>query len=143
MTVLRLALCLAALCPAAAPSQGLAQGLPGLRDIAPPDPQPAPPAEGFPSNVGQCWNIASLAPEAQGIRVVLSAMLGDDGRPVPDGIGLVEASAGSPAAVEQAVEAARRALIRCGHARSAGDVSAALAGRMLEITFDPSGGTDR
>ena len=112
-------------------------------DIAPLAPQPGPALAGFPQNIAQCWNHGALPAEAQGIRLLLSVALADTGLPEAESIRLVEASPGSADAVEQAYQAARRAILRCGRAAVARPAPAELHGRTLEITFDPSGVSSR
>jgi hypothetical protein len=143
MIAARLAICLALSCPGIALGQIAASDLPGLTDIAPLAPEPGPPTAGFPYNVQQCWVVGALSPEAQRVRITLAIELGDDGRPLADGIRLIESFGGGAQATEQAFQSARRAILRCAqsdpHVRPLSDPSM----RSLEITFDPSGASNR
>ncbi len=65
--------------------------------------------------VAACWTIAALSPEAQAATVTLAVDLGPDAVPQPDAITLIASDA--PAAIAQeAFQAARRAVLRCGAA---------------------------
>ncbi|MEL7282847.1 MAG: energy transducer TonB, partial [Pseudomonadota bacterium] len=64
--------------------------------------------------VSRCWNVGSLSTDALGTTVVVAVDMQESGQPVNGSIELVSSSGGSAAAAQQAFEAARRAIIRCG-----------------------------
>ncbi|WP_397543581.1 energy transducer TonB [Roseovarius salis] len=64
--------------------------------------------------VEQCWNVGSLSTEALGTTVVVSVRMAEDGSPLTGSIEMVSSSGGGDGAAEQAFQAARRAIIRCG-----------------------------
>lgn len=65
-------------------------------------------------SVQRCWNIGSLSSEATRTTVTVSVEMTRDAKPVQSSIRLIGSDGGSDAAVNQAFEAARRAIIRCG-----------------------------
>lgn len=66
------------------------------------------------SAVHPCWKIGRLSAAAQNVSLRVSFELDSARRPVLDSIRLVEAVGGDESAIQQAFEAARRAIIRCG-----------------------------
>lgn len=64
--------------------------------------------------IAACWNIGSLSREAQGVSMTVEFDATHDGRVVFDSIALVDGSSGSAAAIQQAFESVRRAIVRCG-----------------------------
>ncbi|MCT4683195.1 MAG: hypothetical protein N4A39_05640, partial [Roseicyclus sp.] len=70
--------------------------------------------EGFRVAVSQCWNVGSLSTEAQRTTVVVGVDMSREGRPVDGTLRLVSYEGGSQSAAQQAFEAARRAILRCG-----------------------------
>ncbi len=70
--------------------------------------------DGFRIAVQACWNVGALSTEALGTTVVVAFDMARDGRPETGTLRLLEFSGGSEAAAQQAYEAARRAIIRCG-----------------------------
>ncbi|WP_083100953.1 energy transducer TonB [Pseudophaeobacter leonis] len=65
-------------------------------------------------SVSKCWNVGSLSSDALKTTVEVAVSLERDGRPKTGTIRLVSSSGGSSGAAQQAYEAARRAIIRCG-----------------------------
>ena len=63
--------------------------------------------------VAACWTISALSPEAQATTVTLGVALGPDAVPRAEAITLI-ASDAPAAAAQEAFEAARRAVLRCG-----------------------------
>jgi hypothetical protein len=70
--------------------------------------------DGFRIAVQACWNVGALSTEALQTTVVVAFDMERDGRPVAGSLRLLEFSGGSEASAQQAYEAARRAIIRCG-----------------------------
>ena len=89
---------------------------PGSWHAAPPPPPALTQAAraDFRIGVAQCWNIGSLSKEAQRTTVVVGFEMSREGRPVDGTLRLVSYDGGSQAAAQQAYEAARRAILRCG-----------------------------
>lgn len=87
------------------------------------NPEPAAPSgppltqgarDGFRIAVQACWNVGALSTEALQTTVVVGFDMARDGRPEAGSLRLLEFSGGSETAAQQAYEAARRAIIRCG-----------------------------
>ena len=89
--------------------------------------------------VGNCWNVGSLSTEALGTTVIVGVEMEQSGRPVGSSIKLVSHSGGSAAAAQQAFEAARRAIIRCGSKGFPLPVEKFSQWRDIEMTFNPEG----
>ncbi|MEM9709986.1 MAG: hypothetical protein AAF871_14485, partial [Pseudomonadota bacterium] len=64
--------------------------------------------------VRDCWNVGSLSTEAKNTIVTVFVALDREGRPATGSIRMVDFRDGSQQAAEQAFQAARRAIIRCG-----------------------------
>jgi len=64
--------------------------------------------------VRACWNTGALSAEALRTTVLISFDIGAAGKLDASSIKLLESSGGTPEAMAQAYEAARRAIIRCG-----------------------------
>lgn len=93
--------------------------------------------EGLRVAVQACWNIGSLSSEAMRTTVTLAVEMEQDARPVPGSIRLIDAQGGSEAAAQQAYEAARRAIIRCGARGFDLPVEKYAQWRDIEMTFNP------
>ena len=65
-------------------------------------------------DVKQCWNVGALSSDALRTTVTLSVNMRPDGHPEIGSIKLVGSSGGTGAAVDQAFEAGKRAIVRCG-----------------------------
>lgn len=65
-------------------------------------------------SVQQCWNVGSLSTDALRVTVTVHVSMNEDGTPDNGSIRMISSSGGSGGAVNQAFEAARRAIIRCG-----------------------------
>jgi hypothetical protein len=64
--------------------------------------------------VAACWNIGALSSQAQAAIVTLRFDMQRDGRPVASSIRMVDFTGATRGPAEQAFEAARRAILRCG-----------------------------
>lgn len=64
--------------------------------------------------VSSCWNVGSLSSDALKTTVEVAVSLDQDGRPKVTTIRMISSTGGSAGAAQQAFEAARRAIIRCG-----------------------------
>ncbi len=100
-------------------------------------PMTASEREGLRVAVQQCWNIGSLSSEAMGTTVTVAVEMEQDGRPVISSIRMINAAGGSDAAAQQAFEAARRAIIRCGARGFDLPVEKYAQWRDIEMTFNP------
>lgn len=87
--------------------------------------------------VQQCWNVGSLSSEALSTTVVVSVGMSEDSRPIASTIRLTSASGGGATAVDQAFEAARRAIIRCGANGFGLPMEKYDHWREIEMTFNP------
>ena len=65
-------------------------------------------------SVQQCWNTGALSSEALRVTVTIHVPMNADGTPESDRIRMLSHEGGSEAAAQQAYEAARRAVLRCG-----------------------------
>lgn len=90
-------------------------------------------------SVSQCWNVGSLSTDALGTTVVVSVTMAETGVPDTGSIRLVSSSGGSDAGAQQAFEAARRAIIRCGSRGFPLPVEKYDQWREIEMTFNPEG----
>ncbi len=89
--------------------------------------------------VGNCWNVGSLSTEALGTTVIVGVQMEQSGKPISSSIKLVSHSGGSAGAAQQAFEAARRAIIRCGAKGFPLPVEKYAQWRDIEMTFNPEG----
>jgi biopolymer transport protein ExbD len=64
--------------------------------------------------VQQCWNTGALSTDALRTTVTVAVSMARDGRPEVGSIRMLGFEGGSQASAQQAYEAARRAIIRCG-----------------------------
>lgn len=87
--------------------------------------------------VERCWNVGSLSTDALQTTVVVKVQMGEDGRPNAGTIQMLSSSGGSTAAANQAFEAARRAIIRCGASGYDLPVEKYDRWRDIEMTFNP------
>jgi outer membrane biosynthesis protein TonB len=95
--------------------------------------------DGFRVAVSACWNIGSLSTEAQGTTVVVGFDMTPDARPVDGTLRLVSSEGGSAAAAQQAYEAARRAILRCGANGYGLPAESYDHWRQVELVFNPEG----
>lgn len=89
--------------------------------------------------VSSCWNVGSLSTDALGTTVVVSVEMEQSGKPLSSSIKLVSSSGGSQSGQQQAFEAARRAIIRCGVRGFPLPVEKYAEWREIEMTFNPEG----
>jgi hypothetical protein len=95
--------------------------------------------DGFRIAVQACWNVGALSTEALGTTVVVAFDMGRDGVPVGSSLRLLEFSGGSETAAQQAYEAARRAVIRCGANGYDLPEESYDRWRQVELVFNPEG----
>lgn len=110
------------------------------------DAEPAPPA-GPPLSAGekdalrvavsQCWNVGSLSSAALATTVVVAVSMSTDGRPQSGSIRMLSNSGGDASSAQQAYEAARRAIIRCGARGFDLPAEKYEQWRDIEMTFNP------
>ena len=93
--------------------------------------------EGLRVAVQQCWNVGSLSSEALATTVVVGVSMSEDGRPITASIKMLGSSGGSNSAAQQAFEAARRAIIRCGADGYKLPPEKYDQWRDIEMTFNP------
>ncbi|MAU51053.1 MAG: energy transducer TonB [Roseovarius sp.] len=87
--------------------------------------------------VQRCWNVGSLSSEALATTVVVSVRMFETGKPDIASISMLNHSGGSAAAAQQAFEAARRAIIRCGADGFDLPPEKFEQWRDIEMTFNP------
>jgi hypothetical protein len=66
------------------------------------------------TTVAACWNVGSMSADAKETSVTVAFELNLDGSLVQDSIRLLVAEGGNERAAQEAFEAARRAILRCG-----------------------------
>lgn len=87
--------------------------------------------------VQRCWNVSVLSSAALETTVVVAVSMADDGKPLSNTIRLLSTSGGTSASAQQAFEAARRAIIRCGARGFDLPVEKYAQWKEIEMTFDP------
>ena len=87
--------------------------------------------------VQQCWNVGSLSSEALATTVVVAVEMAETGRPDIASIRLLRHTGGTASAAQQAFEAARRAIIRCGADGYDLPQEKYARWRDIEMTFNP------
>ena len=65
-------------------------------------------------SVQRCWNVGALSTEAMGVTVTVAFSMNPDATPEAGSLRMAGATGGSDAAAQQAYDAARRAILRCG-----------------------------
>ena len=89
--------------------------------------------------IQQCWNIGALSTDAMMVTVTVAFSMTPAAQPEQGTIRVVGASGGSEAAIAQAFEAARRAIIRCAGDGYGLPAAQYESWRDVEITFNPEG----
>ena len=87
--------------------------------------------------VQQCWNVGSLSSEALATTVVVAVSMTETGKPERSSIRMLSHSGGPADAAQQAYEAARRAIIRCGADGFDLPQEKYAQWRDIEMTFNP------
>ena len=87
--------------------------------------------------VQRCWNVRSLSSDALATTVVVSVQMFESGKPDIASIRMLSHSGGSATAAQQAYEAARRAIIRCGNDGFSLPPEKYAQWRDIEMTFNP------
>lgn len=87
--------------------------------------------------VSRCWNVGALSTEALQTTVIVAFSMQRDGKPDAGSIRMLDSSGGSASSAQQAYQAARRAIIRCG--AKGYDLPTEKYGqwRDIEVTFNP------
>ncbi len=93
--------------------------------------------EGLRVAVSQCWNVGALSSAAQRVTVVVALNLTPDGKPVSGSLKLASSEGGDQAAANQAYQAARRAILRCGSKGFDLPADKYEQWRDIEMTFNP------
>jgi len=94
-------------------------------------------AADFALAVQRCWVIDVIS-EASDIAVTLAFSMRPDGTVGPGSVKMVSASAGSKAAIDQAFQSARRALLRCQGSDGYNlPVAEHAQWKDVEMSFDP------
>ena len=87
--------------------------------------------------VSSCWNLGALSTEAMATVITVAFDMARDGKPDAGSIRLLSHTGGSDAAANQAFQAARRAIIRCGVNGYDLPDEKYDHWRQIEITFNP------
>ncbi|WP_050603167.1 energy transducer TonB [Ruegeria sp. 6PALISEP08] len=87
--------------------------------------------------VSRCWNVGSLSTDALSTVVVVAFSLNRDGTVVDGSIRMLDSSGGSSGAANQAYQAARRAILRCGAKGYDLPADKYAQWQDVEITFNP------
>jgi hypothetical protein len=89
--------------------------------------------------VQACWNVGALSMEALRTTVTVAVSVGQDGVPDAGSIAMIASNGESDTATQQAFEAARRAIIRCGARGFPLPPEKYDQWRNMELVFDPNG----
>ncbi|MEX1235025.1 MAG: energy transducer TonB [Roseovarius sp.] len=93
--------------------------------------------EGLRVAVQNCWNTGSLSSDALNTTVTVSFEMSEDAKPIDGSLRMLDSSGGTAGSAQQAYEAARRAILRCG-ARGFGLPAEKYASwRNVELVFNP------
>ncbi|SEL12347.1 Cell division and transport-associated protein TolA [Roseovarius nanhaiticus] len=135
--------------PAPAPSvdsssvnDALAAALGGAAETPAPSINAGPPLtagekDGLRVAVQSCWNTGSLSSDALRTVVTVSFEMSEDARPIESTLRMTDSSGGTAGSAQQAYEAARRAILRCG-ARGFGlPVEKFASWQNVELVFNP------
>jgi len=87
--------------------------------------------------VSQCWNVGALSTDALRTVVVVGFSLSPDGKVIAGSERLLNSSGGTPGSVDQAYQAARRAVLRCGARGYDLPADKYAQWKDIEITFNP------
>jgi len=87
--------------------------------------------------VQKCWNVGSLSSDAMRVTVTVGVSLGRDGKILAGSVHMISSTDATNAASNQAYEAARRAIIRCGAKGFDLPVEKYDHWRDIEMTFNP------
>jgi len=87
--------------------------------------------------IKECWNVGSLSSEALRTTVVVGVSVGRDGVPISSSIRMLSSEGGSGGAAQQAYEAGRRAILRCGARGFNLPIEKYDQWQEIEITFNP------
>lgn len=93
--------------------------------------------EGLRVAVSQCWNVGALSSAAQRVTVIVALNLTPDGKPVSGSLTLASSEGGDQTAANQAYQAARRAILRCGSKGFDLPADKYEQWRDIEMTFNP------
>jgi hypothetical protein len=91
------------------------------------------------SQVQPCWNTGALSTEAQGTTVVVEFEMTPEGRLVDGSLRFFSSEGGGSAAAQQAYEAARRAILRCGSTGFGLPAESYDYWRQIRMPFNPEG----
>ncbi len=89
-------------------------------------------------DVKRCWNVGALSSDALRTTVTISFNMQPDGHPILSSIRLVGSRGGSGSAVDQAFEAGKRAIVRCGADGFPLPPAKYDRWKTIEIDFDPN-----
>lgn len=87
--------------------------------------------------VSRCWNVGSLSTDALNVVVVVGFSMNRDGTVIGNSIRMLDSSGGPSGAANQAYQAARRAILRCGARGYDLPADKYAQWQDIEITFNP------
>ncbi|MEM6307219.1 MAG: energy transducer TonB [Pseudomonadota bacterium] len=93
--------------------------------------------QGLQFAIQQCWNVGSLSSDALSTTVVVRFDMSPDARPILNTIQLIGQNGGTAASAQQAFEAARRAIVRCGTQGYGLPEDLYDVWKTIEMTFNP------
>lgn len=93
--------------------------------------------ESFILAIRQCWNVGALSSDSLRVTVIIGVDMRPDGKPDAGSIRMISSDGGSGAAVRQAFEAGRRAIIRCGTNGYELPTEKYAQWKEVQITFNP------
>ncbi|MFX0542793.1 energy transducer TonB [Roseovarius sp. S4756] len=120
----------------------LAAALGGASETPAPSINAGPPLtagekDGLRVAVQNCWNTGSLSSDALNTTVTVGFEMSEDAKPIESTLRMLDSSGGTAGSAQQAYEAARRAILRCG-ARGFGLPAEKYASwRNVELVFNP------
>ena len=123
-------------------NDALAAALGGAAETAAPSINAGPPLtagerDGLRVAVQNCWNTGSLSSDALRTTVTVAFEMSEDARPIESTLRMLESNGGTAGSAQQAFEAARRAILRCG-ARGFGLPPEKYASwQNVELVFNP------
>ncbi|MCZ4354277.1 energy transducer TonB [Roseovarius aestuarii] len=87
--------------------------------------------------VQSCWNTGSLSSDALKVTVTVAFDMAENAKPKTETIRLIDSAGGTSGAAQQAYEAARRAIIRCGARGFNLPVEKYASWKTVEMVFNP------
>ncbi|MFD0860196.1 energy transducer TonB [Roseovarius aquimarinus] len=87
--------------------------------------------------VQNCWNTGSLSSDALRTTVTVAFEMSQDARPIESSLRMLDSSGGTAGSAQQAYEAARRAILRCGARGFPLPADKFASWQNVELVFNP------